>query len=49
MKKRNVLLSLFLILSLASCKVEVKNAEDVMLTKEDYGLTCLTPLMVEII
>ena len=38
MKKRNVLLSLFLILSLASCKVEVKNAEDVMLTKEDYEL-----------
>lgn len=38
MKKRNVLLSLFLILSLASCKVDVKNAEDVMLTKEDYEL-----------
>ena len=41
MKKRNVLLSLFLILSLASCKVEVKNAEDVMLTKEDYELNVL--------
>ena len=38
MKKRNILLCLFLILSLASCKVEVKNAEDVMLTKEDYEL-----------
>ncbi len=41
MKKRNILLSLFLILSLASCKVEVKNAEDVMLTKEDYELNVL--------
>ena len=41
MIKRNVLLSLFLILSLASCKVDVKNAEDVMLTKEDYELNVL--------
>ena len=41
MKKRNILLCLFLILSLASCKVEVKNAEDVMLTKEDYELNVL--------
>ena len=41
MKKRNILLSLFLILSLGACKVEVKNAEDVMLTKEDYELDVL--------
>ena len=41
MKKRNILLSLFLILILAACKVEVKNAEDVMLTKEDYELDVL--------
>ena len=41
MKKRNILLSLLLILSLAACKVEVKNAEDVMLTKEDYELDVL--------
>lgn len=38
MKKRNILLSLLLIISLAACKVDVKNAEDVMLTKEDYEL-----------
>lgn len=38
MKKRNFLLSLLLIISLAACKVDVKNAEDVMLTKEDYEL-----------
>lgn len=41
MKKKNILLSLLLILSLAACKVEVKNAEDVMLTKEDYELDVL--------
>ena len=41
MKKKNIILSLFLILSLAACKVEVKNAEDVMLTKEDYELDVL--------
>lgn len=41
MKKRNILLSLLLILSLSACKVEVKNAEDVMLTKEDYELDVL--------
>lgn len=38
MKKRNILLSLLLIIILAACKVDVKNAEDVMLTKEDYEL-----------
>ncbi len=38
MKKRNILLSLLLILILAACKVEVKNAEDVMISKEDYEL-----------
>lgn len=41
MKKRNILLSLLLILSLAACNVEVKNAEDVMLTKKDYELDVL--------
>lgn len=41
MKKRNILLSLLLILSLAACKVDVKNVEDVMLTKEDYELDVL--------
>lgn len=41
MKKRNLLLSLLLVLILASCKVEVKNAEDVMISKEDYELDVL--------
>lgn len=41
MKKRNILLSILLVLILAACKVEVKNAEDVMLTKEDYELDVL--------
>lgn len=41
MKKRNILFSLLLILSLSACKVEVKNAEDVMISKEDYELDVL--------
>lgn len=41
MKKKNILLSLLLILILAACKVEVKNAEDVMISKEDYELDVL--------
>ena len=41
MKKRNILFSLLLILSLSACKVEVKNVEDVMISKEDYELDVL--------
>lgn len=38
MKKRNILLSLFLILILGACKVESQNPGEVKLIKEDFDL-----------